>query len=132
MKKNRQCVRKANKLNPAEGVIAINRMDQYLEVLQPAPLKPIKSVELWKEWGPLLTKYARLITCPKPPNVITDNIKEINHNNTRESIKRKRGKETATSNTTSLVNDVDTVMAVETSNITAIYNDSEAIMSANI
>ena len=46
--------------------------------------------------------------------------------------KEKRGKETATSNTTSLVNDVDTVMAVETSNITAIYNDSEAVMSANI
>ena len=66
MTKNHQCVRKAKKWNPAEGLIAIKIMDQDLEVLQPTPLKPIKAVELWKKWGTLLPKYARLITCPKP------------------------------------------------------------------
>ena len=54
--------RKAKKLNPAERVIAIKRMEQDLEVLQPTPLNPIKSVELCNKWGPLLPKYARLIT----------------------------------------------------------------------
>ena len=36
--------RKAKKLNPAERVIAIKRMEQDLEVLQPTPLNPMKSV----------------------------------------------------------------------------------------
>ena len=60
--------RKAKKLNPAERVITIKRMDQDLEVLKPTTLKPIKSVELWNNWVPLLTKYERLITYPKPSN----------------------------------------------------------------
>ena len=60
--------RKAKKLSPAERVIAIKRMEQYLEVLQPTPLKPIKAVELWKKWGTIIPKYAILITCPKPSN----------------------------------------------------------------
>ena len=93
----------AKELNPAEILIAIKIMEQDLGVLQPPPLNPIKDVELRKKWGPLLTNYTRLITCPKPSNVIIDSIKERNHNNTRESTERKRGKETATSNKTSLV-----------------------------
>ena len=47
-------------------------------------------------------------------------------------IKRKRGKVKATSNTTSIVNDADSIMIEETSNITAINNDAEAVMSVNI
>ena len=64
-------------------------MEQYLEVLQPTPLKPIKAVELLKKWGPLLPKYSRLITCPK-------SINERNLNKTLERTKIKRGKETDT------------------------------------
>ena len=50
----------------------------------------------------------------------------------QESTKRKKNKETATSNTTSLVNDTDTATLVETLNTTAIGNDSESVMSVNI
>ena len=107
-------------------------MEQDLGVLQPTTLKTIKYVELWKKWGTLLPKYARLINCPKPSNEIIDSIKERNHNNMRESTKRKRSKETATSNTTSLVNGADTILVVETSNITAIDNDAEAVISVHI
>ena len=67
--------RKEKNLNPVERVIAIKRMEQDLEVLQPTPLKPIKYAELWKKWGPILPKYPRLITCPKPSNEIIDSIK---------------------------------------------------------
>ena len=102
--------RKAKKFIPAERVIEIKKMEQDLELLQRTPLNPIKAVELWNKWGTLLPKYARLITCPKPSNEIIDSIKQINCNKTRESTKRKMGKEAVTSNTTSLVNDADTVM----------------------
>ena len=88
--------RKAKKLNLSERVIATNRMDQGLEVLPPTPRKPIKAVEIWKKWVPLIPKYARLITFLKPSNEIIDCIKERNTNKTRESIMIKRGKETAT------------------------------------
>ena len=111
-------------MNPEERVISIKKTEQDLEVLQPTPLKPIKAVELCNKWGPLLPKYARLITCPKTSNEIIDSIKDINCSKTRETTKRKRGKETSTSNTTSLVNDVYTEIVVETLNITAIYNGS--------
>ena len=68
----------------------------------------------------------------KPSNEIIDSIKEINHNKTEERTNIKRVKETSTSNTTSLVNDEYTVMAVQTSNITEIDNDAEAVISFNI
>ena len=124
--------RKAKKLNPAERATVIKRTEQDLDVLQPTPLKPIKSVELWKKWGSLLPKYTRLITYPKPSNGIIDSIKEINRNKTWENTKRKRGIETGTSNTTLLVNDTDNIIAVKTSNTTAIVNDEEAVISENI
>ena len=66
--------RKAKKLNPVERVIAIKRMEQDLEVLQPTPLKPIKAAEIWKKWGSLLLTYARLITYQEPSNGIIDSI----------------------------------------------------------
>ena len=60
--------RKTKKLNPAERVIEIKIMYQDLEILQLTTLNPIKPVELWKKWGPLLPKYVRLINFPKPSN----------------------------------------------------------------
>ena len=51
---------------------------------------------------------------------------------TREETKGKRGKEIATSNTTSLVIDADTVMVLKTLDKTAIDNDAEALISVNI
>ena len=107
-------------------------MEQDLYVLNPTPPKPIKAVELSKKWGPIIPKYSRLITCSKLSNEIIDSIKDINCNKMRERTNIKRGKETATSNTTSLVNDADTVLVVETLNITAIDNYAEAVMSAHI
>ena len=124
--------RKAKKLNPAERVIAIKRMEQDLEVLQPTPLKPIKAAEIWKKWGSLLLTYARLITYQEPSNGIIDSIQNRKRNNTRERTKRKTGKETATSNKTSLINDADTVMSVEKLKIAALDNDEEAVMPVSI
>ena len=50
----------------------------------------------------------------------------------REKTKRKRGIETASSNTTLLVHDAETVTVVETLNITTVDNDAEAVVSVNI
>ena len=71
-------------------------MPQDLKNLQPNGLRPIKQVELWKKWGPLLPEAARKITCPKPSDEVIESIKLSNRQKTktRKKIKRKR-KETA-------------------------------------
>ena len=44
----------------------IANMEQEVKELIPTPLKPIKQVELWKKWGPLLSEEARKVMCLKP------------------------------------------------------------------
>ena len=56
----------------------------------PPKLKPIKQVELWKKWVPLLPEYARAITYPKPSDDIVEIIKERNRAKTKEINKRKK------------------------------------------
>jgi hypothetical protein len=62
-----------------------------VDLKQPTPpgLRPIKQVELWKKWGPLLPESAREVTCPKPPDEIIESIKK--------AIGRSRSKELKTS-----------------------------------
>ena len=50
----------------------------------PTELRPIKQVELWKKWGPLLPEEARKVTCPKPSQEVIDSIKERNREKTRQ------------------------------------------------
>ena len=68
--------RKARRLNPELRSHKIARMTQELKELVPTPLKPIKQVELWKKWGPLLPEYARKVTCPRPTDEVIRSIKE--------------------------------------------------------
>ena len=62
--------RKAQRLNAGERVRKIAQMETELEELKPSELRPIKQVELWKKWSPLLPKEFRDTTCPKPSNEV--------------------------------------------------------------
>jgi hypothetical protein len=73
--------------------LAMERVFNELQAIDPTPLRPIKQVELWQKWGPLLPNYAREITCPKPSDEVISQIKkERNEKATkaRESKKRKQ------------------------------------------
>jgi hypothetical protein len=53
--------------------------------LTPPGLKPIKQVELWKKWGPLIPEDERDALCPKPPdNIISAVAKERTDNARRK------------------------------------------------
>lgn len=52
--------------NPVERMQEISKMLENLKVLEPPGLRPIKQVELFSKWAPLLPKYAADITCPRP------------------------------------------------------------------
>ena len=49
---------------------AISRMLQELKVLKAPGLRPIKQVELFTKWAPLLPAEDALVTCPKPPESV--------------------------------------------------------------
>ena len=51
--------RKARRLDPDLRAREIANMEQELKELIPTPLKPIKQVELWKKWGPLLPRRGK-------------------------------------------------------------------------
>ena len=70
---NRSC--KARVLPPQERAIALKNMKHDLEVLPNSGIKPIKQVELYQKWGPLLPKEAREITCPRPSDEIINKVK---------------------------------------------------------
>ena len=88
--------KKADMFSAEERARRIARMAKDLKNLQPNGLRPIKQVELWKKWGPLLPEAARKITCPKPSDEVIESIKLSNREKTktRKNMKRKR-KETA-------------------------------------
>jgi len=82
--------RKARKLLPDVRTQHLQRMELDLKQLVPTPLKPIKQVELWKKWAPLLPEEARNITCPKPSQEVIDSIKERNRLKTRKKSSEKK------------------------------------------
>ena len=56
----------------------------------PAGLKPIKQVELYSKWRPLLPEEFRDIMCPRPSDEVINLIKERNREKRRTSTKQKK------------------------------------------
>ena len=63
-------------MNPDARAREIAKMEENLEELVPTPLKPIKQVELWSKWAPLIQdEVERNALCPKPPDEIIRKVK---------------------------------------------------------
>ena len=88
--------RKARRLDPAVRARELAKMEHELKQLIPTPLKPIKQVELWKKWGPLLPEDARNVTCPKPTNDVIKSIKDRNIEKGKIKAKQKKLQKDAT------------------------------------
>ena len=67
-------------------------MLEELKTLKPQPLRPIKQVELYTKWGPLLPKWAAEITCPRPSDEVIKGVKENrNKKNRKKAADKKAG-----------------------------------------
>lgn len=82
--------KKAKRISKEERIESIGNMERDLKLLTPTPLKPIKQVELWKKWGPLLPEEARVITCPKPSDEVIESIKERTRAKGKERVAEKK------------------------------------------
>ena len=82
--------RKAKRMTKEERRESIGNMERDLKLLTPTALKPIKQVELWKKWGPLLPEEARAITCPKPSDEVIESIKERTRMKGKERLAEKK------------------------------------------
>ena len=82
--------KKARRLDPIARARKIANMELNLEELNPTPLKPIKQVELWKKWAPLIPEKYRADTCPKPTDAIINSIKERNREKTKNRTMQKK------------------------------------------
>ena len=82
--------KKARRLDPEVRAREIQRMEENLEELVPTALKPIKQVELWKKWAPLIPERYRADTCPKPTDEIINSIKERNREKSKIRTKQKK------------------------------------------
>ena len=80
--------RKARQMDAAERDAKLKEMEDKLEELIPTPLKPIKQVELYKKWRPLIPLEFREITCPKP----SDEVIEAHKRRTREKAQASRAR----------------------------------------
>jgi hypothetical protein len=76
--------RNARVLNPRERAEQISKMEEDLEELIPQPLRPIKQVELWSKWAPLIPEDVRHITCPKPSDEVIASIKSDNREKSKK------------------------------------------------
>ena len=82
--------RKARRMNPEERARKIANMEEELVQLVPTGLKPIKQVELYKKWRPLLPEEFRDTMCPRPSDEVINLIKERNREKRRTSTKQKK------------------------------------------
>ena len=82
--------RKARRLDPEVRAQEISKMEENLVMLKPTPMKPIKQVELWKKWGPLIPEQYRADTCPKPSDEVINSIKERNREKSKIRTKQKK------------------------------------------
>jgi len=82
--------RKAQRMNPEERARKIANMEEELVQLVPTGLKPIKQVELYSKWRPLLPEEFRDTMCPKPSEEVINLIKERNKEKRRTSTKQKK------------------------------------------
>ncbi len=76
-------------LTPAERARDIAKMEENLEELVPTPLKPIKQVELWKKWAPLIPEEFRP-EYPKPSDEVINSIKERNREKSKIRTQQKK------------------------------------------
>ena len=83
--------RKARPLPPDERKREIAKMLEQLKTLKPRPLRPIKQVELYCKWGPLLPKEAAAVTCPKPSEEVIKLVRETKNVKSRKKAKEKKG-----------------------------------------
>ena len=67
--------RKASVMTPEHRATVLKNMITDLKVLKTPGIKPIKQVELYQKWRPLLPVKAREITCPKPSDEIMKKVK---------------------------------------------------------
>ena len=67
----------------------IAKMEKKLVQLFPTGLKPIKQVELWKKWAPLLPEEFRA-EYPKPSDEVINSIKERNREKTKIRTQQKK------------------------------------------
>ena len=81
--------RKALRLNPDARACKIAKMEENLEELVSTTLKPIKQVELWKKWVPLIPEKYRADTCLKPTEAIINSIKERNREKSKIRTRQK-------------------------------------------
>ena len=82
--------RKARKKTPEVRAREIAKMEENLEQLVPTGLKPIKQVELYKKWRPLLPEEFRDSTCPRPSDEVINSIKERNREKSKLRTKQKK------------------------------------------
>ena len=81
-------------MNPEVRAREISKMEENLEQLIPTALKPIKQVELWKKWGPLIPETYRADTCPKPSDEVINSIKARNREKSKIRKEQKKLKNT--------------------------------------
>lgn len=64
-----------------------------LKVLTPPGLRPIKQVELYSKWAPIMPKWAADITCPKPSDEV---MKSVRAEKTSKAAAKRKAKRTTT------------------------------------
>ena len=62
--------------DPAERKSKIANMLDELNVLDAPGLRPIKQVELYTKWRPLLPPHAAAVTCPKPTDEVLNMVRD--------------------------------------------------------
>ena len=77
-------------MDPEVSAREIAKMEENLIELVPTGLKPIKQVELWKKWAPLIPEEFRADTCPKPSDDVINSIKERNREKSKIRTKQKK------------------------------------------
>lgn len=65
-------------------------MLEQLKTLKPRPLRPIKQVELYCKWGPLLPKEAAAVTFPKPSEKVMKLVRKTKNAKSCKKAKEKR------------------------------------------
>ena len=85
-KRNRKC----KYLPLMERKLAISKIVEEPEVLPTPGLKPIKAVELYTKWGPLIPEYARESTCPRPSDEVLATVRASKNDKVKARAARKR------------------------------------------
>ena len=104
-KRNRKC----QYMEPDERKESIAGMLQELKVLKCDGLAPIKQVEMWQKWGPLLPIHKREITCPRPPQEVIDLVMNERKVKSRKYAQKKKDAKIDNSKKQKTVGDSDIV-----------------------